>query len=46
MEAMSAPTAMVRLACGSRSTISTRRPFSANAAATLRVLVVLAVPPF
>src|SRR5215211_8238410 len=44
--ATSTPVAIVRLACGSRSIASTLRPRSASAAATLRVLVVLAVPPF
>src|SRR5918994_1670503 len=43
---MSTPVAIVRLACGSMSMVRTRRPRSARAAATLRVLVVLAVPPF
>src|SRR5688500_3699180 len=43
---MSTPVAMVRLACGSMSMVRTRRPRSASAAATLSVLVVLAVPPF
>src|SRR5690349_17374591 len=43
---MSIPVAIERLACGSRSIASTLRPRSASAAATLRVLVVLAVPPF
>src|SRR5699024_5121011 len=33
-------------AWGSRSMVRTRRPRSASAAATFRVLVVLAVPPF
>src|SRR5215216_4624759 len=37
---------MVRLACGSMSMVRMRRPRSASAAATLSVLVVLAVPPF
>src|SRR3954467_15381898 len=37
---------MVRLPCGSMSTHSTRWPCSANAAARLSVVVVLATPPF
>src|SRR5215211_1542654 len=45
-DAISTPVAIVRLAWGSRSIASTLRPCSASAAATLRVLVVLAVPPF
>ena len=40
------PVAIVRLAWGSRSTTRMDRPRSASAAATLSVLVVLAVPPF
>jgi hypothetical protein len=43
---MSTPVAIVRLACGSMSMARTRCPRSASAAATLSVLVVLAVPPF
>src|SRR3954452_25556986 len=40
------PWLIVRFDCGSRSTQSTRLPFSANATARLRVVVVLATPPF
>src|SRR6185295_821758 len=43
---MSTPIAIVSEACGSRSIANTERPCSLRAAATLRVLVVLAVPPF
>src|SRR6476620_10202639 len=43
---MSTPMAIVSEACGSRSIANTERPCSMRAAATLRVLVVLAVPPF
>src|SRR5215211_9323996 len=45
-EAISTPVAIVRLAWGSMSMVRMRRPRSASAAATLSVLVVLAVPPF
>src|SRR5918911_4214781 len=45
-ESGSMPWLMVRLACGSRSTHRTRWPFSLNATARLRVVVVLATPPF
>src|SRR3954471_24379774 len=40
------PWDIVRLPCGSMSTHSTRCPRSANATARLRVVVVLATPPF
>ena len=40
------PWLIVRLPCGSMSTASTRWPFSARATARLRVVVVLATPPF
>src|SRR6476661_8291837 len=43
---MSTPIAIVSDACRSRSIANTERPCSMRAAATLRVLVVLAVPPF
>src|SRR5215211_4125895 len=42
----SMPWLMVRFACGSRSTQSVRWPPSTKAAARLRVVVVLATPPF
>ena len=42
----SMPWLMVRLLCGSRSTVSTRFPRSASATPRLRVVVVLATPPF
>ena len=42
----SMPWLIVRLPCGSMSTQSTRWPFSANAAARFRVVVVFATPPF
>src|SRR5437763_10631721 len=45
-ESGSMPWLMVRFACGSRSTQSTRCPFSLNATARLSVVVVLATPPF
>src|SRR3954463_28093 len=45
-ESGSMPWLIVRLDCGSRSTQSTRLPFSANATARLRVVVVFAPPPF
>ena len=45
-ESGSIPWLIVRLPCGSRSTQSTRWPFSTKAAARLRVVVVLATPPF
>src|SRR5579864_8856006 len=37
---------MVRLPCGSRSTASTRLPFSESATPRFSVVVVLATPPF
>jgi hypothetical protein len=40
------PWLIVRLPCGSRSTTSTRLPFSLRATARLRVVVVFATPPF
>src|SRR3954454_2569521 len=40
------PWLIVRLDCGSRSTHSTRLPFSAKATARFSVVVVLATPPF
>src|SRR3954470_19645915 len=45
-ESGSMPWLIVRFDCGSRSTQSTRLPFSANATARLRVVVVFATPPF
>src|SRR5918992_4132344 len=45
-ESGSIPWLMVRLPCGSRSTQSTLWSRSTNAAARLRVVVVLATPPF
>src|SRR4051794_22431502 len=45
-ESGSMPWLIVRFDCGSRSTHSTRLPFSANATARFRVVVVLATPPF
>src|ERR671916_203287 len=45
-ESGSMPWLIVRLPCGSRSTQSTRWSRSTNAAARLRVVVVLATPPF
>src|SRR5215211_5008952 len=45
-ESGSMPWLMVKLPCGSRSTQSTRWSRSTNAAARLRVVVVLATPPF
>src|SRR3954452_11904505 len=45
-ESGSMPWLIVRLDCGSRSTQSTRLPFSANATARFRVVVVFATPPF
>src|SRR4051794_7025860 len=45
-ESGSIPWLMVRFDCGSRSTQSTRLPFSANATARFSVVVVLATPPF
>src|SRR5690242_9162188 len=42
----SMPWLMVRFPCGSRSIASTRLPDSAKATARLRVVVVLATPPF
>ena len=45
-ESGSMPWLIVRLACGSRSTHSTRWPLSTNAAARFSVVVVLATPPF
>ena len=45
-ESGSMPWLIVRFACGSMSTHRTRWPFSPNAAARLRVVVVLATPPF
>ena len=40
------PWLIVRLPCGSRSTASTRRPFSLNATPRFSVVVVFATPPF
>src|SRR6056297_215854 len=40
------PNAVEALPCGSRSTISTRRPARARAAATFTAVVVLPTPPF
>src|SRR3954454_11971687 len=40
------PWLIVRFHCGSRSTHSTRLPFSAKATARFSVVVVLATPPF
>src|SRR3954464_14397241 len=45
-ESGSMPWLMVRFDCGSRSTHSTRLPFSAKATARFKVVVVLATPPF
>src|SRR4051795_10558372 len=45
-ESGSIPWLMVRFDCGSRSTHSTRLPFSAKATARFKVVVVLATPPF
>src|SRR6476619_3368387 len=45
-ESGSMPWLIVRFDCGSRSTHSTRLPFSAKATARFKVVVVLATPPF
>src|SRR4051812_23982249 len=45
-ESGSMPWLIVRFDCGSRSTHSTRLPFSANATARFNVVVVFATPPF
>src|SRR3954465_224046 len=45
-ESGSMPWLMVRFDCGSRSTHSTRLPFSAKATARFKVVVVFATPPF
>src|SRR5436190_17125784 len=45
-ESGSMPWLIVRFDCGSRSTHSTRLPFSAKATARLSVVVVFATPPF
>src|SRR3954447_16588689 len=45
-ESGSMPWLIVRFDCGSRSTHSTRLPFSANATARFKVVVVFATPPF
>src|SRR3954462_5412091 len=45
-ESGSMPWLIVRFDCGSRSTHSTRLPFSANATARFSVVVVFATPPF
>src|SRR4051794_9353271 len=45
-ESGSMPWLIVRFDCGSRSTHSTRWPFSANATARFSVVVVFATPPF
>src|SRR3954462_5849288 len=45
-ESGSMPWLIVRFDCGSRSTHSTRLPFSAKATARFKVVVVFATPPF
>src|SRR3954467_2065636 len=45
-ESGSMPWLIVRFDCGSRSTHSTRLPFSAKATARFSVVVVFATPPF